>query len=55
LRLEDVKKIHRSLLHGAGWLGEVKKIALKIYKIKRLGFKLTRKSREAVKTITEAF
>jgi UDP-glucose 4-epimerase len=54
MKLKDVKKIHRSLLHGVGWLGDVKKIALKIYKIKRLGFKSTKNSREAVKTTTEA-
>ena len=36
------------MLHGVGWLGDVKRITLKIDKIKRLGFKLKSNSREAV-------
>jgi len=49
MELSNVKKIRKPVLHGVGWLGDVKKIALKIDKIKNLGFKLTISSREAVK------
>jgi UDP-glucose 4-epimerase len=53
LRLKDVKKIYRPMLHGVGWPGDVKRIALKIDKIKRLGFRLRMNSRYAVKVATE--
>jgi UDP-glucose 4-epimerase len=39
MKLKDVKKIYRPILHGVGWLGDVKKITLKIDKIRRIGFK----------------
>jgi len=32
--LSTVKKIYKPVLHGIGWSGDVKKIALKIDKIK---------------------
>jgi UDP-glucose 4-epimerase len=48
--LNNMKKIHKPVLHGIGWLGDVKKIALKIDKIKRLGIKPAMNSREAVRT-----
>jgi len=52
--LKDVEKVHKPLLHGVGWLGDVKRIALKIDKIKILRFKPKMKSREAiVKTAVE--
>ena len=51
--LKDVKKIYRSVLHGVGWPGDVRRIALKIEKIESLGFKPTMKSREAVKMTVE--
>ena len=38
------------MLHGVGWPGDVKKIALKIDKIKKLDYKPAMNSREAVKT-----
>jgi len=47
--LSNVKKIHKPVLHGVGWPGDVKKIALKIDKIKGLGFRPIMKSRDAVK------
>ena len=50
MRLSNVKKIYKPVLHGVGWPGDVKKIALKIGKIKKLGFKPTMNSREAVRT-----
>jgi UDP-glucose 4-epimerase len=46
----SVKKAYRLILHGIGWLGDVKRIALKIEKLKTLDFKPTMSSREAVRT-----
>jgi len=48
--LNNVKKTYKPVLHGVGWPGDVKKIALKIDKIKKLGFKPTMNSREAIRT-----
>jgi len=48
--LSNVKKVYKPVLHGVGWPGDVKRIALKIDKIKRLGFKPAMNSREAVRT-----
>jgi UDP-glucose 4-epimerase len=48
--LNNVNKIYKPLLHGIGWPGDVKRIALKIGKIKRLGFKPAINSRKAVRT-----
>jgi UDP-glucose 4-epimerase len=48
--LNNVKKIYKPVLHGIGWLGDVKRIALKTDKIKKLGFKPIMSSREAVRT-----
>jgi UDP-glucose 4-epimerase len=48
--LNNVEKIYKPVLHGVGWPGDVKRIALKIDKIKRLGIKPTMNSREAVRT-----
>jgi UDP-glucose 4-epimerase len=47
--LTNVKKTHKPVLHGVGWPGDVKKIALKIDKLKQLGFKPKVNSREAVR------
>jgi len=47
--LTNVKKTYKPVLHGIGWPGDVKKIALKIDKIKQLGFKPLLNSKEAVK------
>ena len=47
--LTNVKKTHKPVLHGVGWPGDVKKIALKIDKIKQLGFKPLLNSKEAIK------
>jgi UDP-glucose 4-epimerase len=49
MNLNNVKRTYKPVLHGVGWLGDVKKVALKIDKIKRLGFKPTLRSRDAVK------
>jgi UDP-glucose 4-epimerase len=48
--LSNVKKVYKPVLHGVGWPGDVKRIALKIDKIKKQGFKPTMSSREAVNT-----
>jgi UDP-glucose 4-epimerase len=48
--LNNVKKVYKPVLHGVGWLGDVKRIALKIDKVKKLGFKPAMNSREAVRT-----
>jgi len=47
--LNNVEKVYKPILHGVGWPGDVKKVALRINKIKELGFKSTMNSREAVK------
>jgi len=47
--LTNVKKTYKPVLHGVGWPGDVKKIALKIDKIKQLGFKPQLNSKEAIK------
>jgi UDP-glucose 4-epimerase len=47
--LQGVKRIYKPVLHGVGWPGDVKRIALKIEKIKRLGYKPRMSSREAVR------
>ena len=47
--LRNVEKKYKPVLHGVGWLGDVKRIALRIDKMKRLGFKPSMNSREAVR------
>ena len=47
--LTNVKKTYKPVLHGVGWPGDVKKIALRIDIIKQLGFKPQLNSKEAVK------
>jgi UDP-glucose 4-epimerase len=47
--LGDVKRVYRPTLHGVGWLGDVKRVALRIDKLKALGFKPSMGSREAVR------
>uniref|UniRef100_A0A7J2U0X5 SDR family NAD(P)-dependent oxidoreductase n=1 Tax=Ignisphaera aggregans TaxID=334771 RepID=A0A7J2U0X5_9CREN len=49
--ISNVRKIYKPVLHGVGWPGDVKRIALKIDKIKELGFKPVMNSREAVRTV----
>ncbi|AET33414.1 NAD-dependent epimerase/dehydratase family protein [Pyrobaculum ferrireducens] len=46
--LKDVKIIHKPVAHGVGWLGDVKKIALKIDQLKALGFKPKLNSAQAI-------
>jgi UDP-glucose 4-epimerase len=47
--LSNVRKRYNPISHGIGWPGDVKRIALKIEKLKVLGFKPTLSSREAVR------
>ena len=47
--LTGVKKVYKPVLHGVGWPGDVKRVALKIERIKRLGYKPRMSSREAVR------
>jgi UDP-glucose 4-epimerase len=47
--LGDVRKIYRPVLHGVGWPGDVRRVALRIDKLKALGFKPSMSSREAVR------
>jgi UDP-glucose 4-epimerase len=53
--ISNIKRIYKPILHGIGWLGDVKKVALKIEKLKALGFKPTVSSREAIRTTVEKF
>lgn len=46
--LKDVKYTYRPVLHGVGWPGDVKQIALAINRLKRLGWKPRMRSREAL-------
>jgi len=52
--LSDVRKVYRPLLHGVGWLGDVKRVALSIDKLKALSFKPHYSSREAVRLTARA-
>jgi len=46
--LKDVEKVYRPMLHGIGWPGDVKRVALRIDRLRMLGFKPKMRSREAV-------
>ena len=48
LDLYNLKIIYKPVLHGVGWPGDVKKIALDITKIKKIGYKPKYKSIKAV-------
>ncbi|ADN49856.1 SDR family NAD(P)-dependent oxidoreductase [Vulcanisaeta distributa] len=54
LGLSNVKIVHRPVLHGVGWLGDVKRIALKIDRLKTLGFKPSTLSRGAISMTVKA-
>jgi UDP-glucose 4-epimerase len=47
--LRGVRKVYRPVLHGVSWPGDVKRAALRIDKLKALGFKPSMGSREAVR------
>lgn len=42
--LSDMRKVYRPVLHGVDWLGDVRRIVLRMYKLEALGFKLLRHS-----------
>ena len=48
LNLNNLKIMYKPVLHGVGWPGDVKKIALDITKIKKIGYKPKYKSIKAV-------
>jgi UDP-glucose 4-epimerase len=52
--LSNVRRVYRPVLHGVGWLGDVKRVALRIDKLKALGFKPRYSSREAVRLTVRA-
>lgn len=54
LDLKNVEIVYKPTLHGVGWPGDVKRVALKIDKLKSLGFKPKLKSTDAVKTAVKA-
>lgn len=49
MNLKEIKYTYKPTLHGIGWPGDVKQIALEINKIKNLGWKPKLKSKEAIK------
>ena len=54
MKLKNVEKVYKPVLHGIGWLGDVKRIVLKIDNIRELGFEPKMKSKQAVaKTVIE--
>ncbi|ABW02271.1 NAD-dependent epimerase/dehydratase family protein [Caldivirga maquilingensis] len=46
--------IHKPILHGVGWPGDVKRIALRIDRLRELGFKPRMNSKEAVRVTVKA-
>jgi len=46
--LDGVKRFYRPVLHGVGWPGDVKRIALNIEKLKSIGWRPRFGSREAL-------
>jgi len=54
MKLKNVRRVYRPVLHGIGWPGDVKKIALKIDKLKSIGFIPKKNSMEAIKATAEA-
>lgn len=55
LGLKDVRYVYKPSLHGVGWLGDVKKIALDIKKLKNLGWKPYMKSVEAIRETVKKY
>ncbi|WFO75974.1 SDR family NAD(P)-dependent oxidoreductase [Desulfurococcaceae archaeon MEX13E-LK6-19] len=55
LGLNRTKIRYKPLYHGIGWPGDVKKIALSISKIKKLGFKPKYTSKEAVELTIKSY
>ena len=49
MNLINVEKVYKPMLHGVGWPGDVKRIALRIDRLKQLVFTPKLNSRESVK------
>ena len=52
--LKNVTYIYKPVLHGVGWLGDVKRVTLDISKLKNIGFKPRYSSRDAVRLTVQA-
>lgn len=52
--LNNVKYVYKPVLYGIGWLGDVKKIALTIDKLKDLGWRPRMSSIQAVGEATKS-
>jgi UDP-glucose 4-epimerase len=46
--IREVRLLYKPVAHGVGWPGDVKRIALKIDKLRELGFKPSKNSRESI-------
>ncbi|MBS7618860.1 NAD-dependent epimerase/dehydratase family protein, partial [Candidatus Bathyarchaeota archaeon] len=49
LGLRDVRFVYKPVLHGVGWLGDVKRIVLAVEKLKGLGWRPRMNSEQALK------
>ncbi|PUA31615.1 MAG: hypothetical protein B7O98_08945 [Zestosphaera tikiterensis] len=54
LGIENIEVVYRSIMHGVGWPGDIKRIALRIDRLKALGFKPSMNSEEAVAKTVKA-
>ncbi|MEM0000031.1 MAG: SDR family NAD(P)-dependent oxidoreductase [Desulfurococcaceae archaeon] len=54
LGLKDIKVVYKPVLHGIGWPGDVKRIALDVSRLLTLGWKPTMSSKEAVYSTVES-
>lgn len=52
--LKNITYVYKPVLHGIGWLGDVKRIALDISKLKNIGFKPKYNSNDAVRLAAQA-
>lgn len=52
--LKNVEFVYKPVSHGVGWPGDVKRVALKIERLKSLGWKPRLRSREAVAEATRS-
>jgi UDP-glucose 4-epimerase len=52
MKLTNVKMLHKPLAHGIGWLGDVKRVALRIDRLKDIGFKPRLGSADSIKYTT---
>jgi UDP-glucose 4-epimerase len=48
--LTGLRRVYEPILHGVGWLGDVKRVALKNRKVEGLGFKPMMNPRKAIRT-----